>query len=109
MKLRLHTVWLLIKWSLYLSFGWIVGVFLLVRGLVRALGHWRRARRAMAPTTACPWCRADVSQYGPYSCPQCHTRTLDWAWRCGNCGAWVGHIDCPECGLSVVNPLMRGR
>lgn len=94
---------------LYASVGWVVGLVVLAAALVLLARRLRRAHRALAPTTTCPWCRADVAQYGSYSCGNCRARTLGWAWRCSVCEAWAGHVECPSCGMSVTNPMLRGR
>jgi hypothetical protein len=91
---------------LYLALGWIAGLGLLVVWFFRWVRAFVRMRRAVAPTIRCTWCRARVPQYGPYLCGHCHARTLGWAWRCGACGAWAGHVECPSCGMSVSNPIL---
>ena len=103
MKSKWRLVFRIIVASLYLAVGWIVGLVILFIATVRGLAWLVRMRRALAPTIACPWCRARVPQYGPYRCGQCGRRTLGWVWRC-RCGAWAGHTECPACGMSVSNP-----
>lgn len=107
MTVRLKSLWRLLTIGAYLTFGWIVGLYWLVSGVVRAIWRWRRARRGLAPTISCPWCHATVSQYGAFSCPSCHQKTLGWAWECSTCGQQAGFIDCPECHLSIKSPLLR--
>jgi hypothetical protein len=107
MTARLKTVWRIIVIGLYLIFGWVVGLVWLVAGVLRAIAQWRRARKAVAPSIVCPWCHASVSQYGAFSCPSCHQKTLGWAWECSACGQVAGFVDCPECQLSIANPLVR--
>lgn len=92
--------------SIYLATGWIFGLLLLGALLLLLVRDLLRARRALAPTTTCPWCQATVEQYGAFSCASCRSRTLGWAWRCGACAAEHGHIECANCGLSVPNPLL---
>lgn len=91
----------------YLSLGWVAGLVALLFLSVATLIHLVRARRALAEVTHCPWCRAEVAQYGGFACASCHARTMGWAWRCSFCQAWSGHIACPECGMSIPNPLLR--
>jgi predicted RNA-binding Zn-ribbon protein involved in translation (DUF1610 family) len=92
--------------TLYGTLGWVAGLVVLVGAVGLGVRHVLRARRALSPNTSCPWCHADVAQYGAYSCGNCHQRTLGWAWRCRACDAWAGHITCPSCGMSVPNPLL---
>lgn len=106
MKTFGKTAIMIVFFTVYALVGWIVGLGLFALALVRGLVVLVRARRALAPTTNCPWCQAVVEQYGPYSCASCHARTLGWAWRCGACGAWAGHIECASCSMSVPNPLL---
>ncbi|MCC6217859.1 MAG: hypothetical protein IT376_23580 [Polyangiaceae bacterium] len=94
---------------LYASVGWVVGLVVLAVAVVLLVRRLHRARRALAPATTCPWCHTDVEQYGSFSCSNCRARTLGWAWRCSVCSAWAGHVECPSCGMSVTNPLLRGR
>lgn len=94
--------------ALYAAVGWIAGLTLLTVGAVVTLGRFARARRALAPTIRCTWCGSDVPQYGAWECRSCGMRTRGWAWRC-DCGADAGHVECPHCGLSVANPMLRGR
>jgi hypothetical protein len=92
--------------ALYAAVGWVVGLAALGVALVVAVRRFRRTRRALAPSIGCPWCREQLDQYGPFSCAVCRGRSLGWAWRCALCGAWVGHIQCPSCGMSVTNPIL---
>jgi hypothetical protein len=91
---------------LYAVAGWAVGLVVLAAALALLVRKLLVTRRALAPTTRCPWCRAEVPQYGAYACGNCHTRTLGWVWRCPTCAAWAGHTTCPECSMSIVNPLL---
>jgi hypothetical protein len=90
----------------YVAVGWSAGIVVFAVWLLARLRQLRRLRRALAPTIDCPWCRHAVPQYGPYGCTNCRARTLGWAWRCGACHAWAGHIDCDACHLTISNPLL---
>lgn len=48
MTVRLKSLWRLLTIGAYLTFGWIVGLYWLVSGVVRAIWRWRRARRGLA-------------------------------------------------------------
>jgi predicted RNA-binding Zn-ribbon protein involved in translation (DUF1610 family) len=106
MRSRLRMALVVLGIVLYAAFGWIAGLVALAVGVVLVLRRVLRARRALAPTTRCTWCREDVAQYGAFTCTNCHSRALGWAWRCPICSAWAGHVECPACGMSVPNPLL---
>lgn len=93
----------------YVALGWLMGLALLGAAVARIARRFRRTRSALAPTATCPWCHEEVPQYGAYGCGSCRARTLGWAWRCGACSAWAGHIECVHCGMSVLNPLLGSR
>lgn len=91
----------------WFAFGWMTGLVLVVIATFRFVRRVVRFRQALAPTTNCPACRADVQQYGAFQCGPCGARTLGWAYRCRWCGAWAGYLECPDCGMSVPNPAIR--
>lgn len=106
MKARIRLLLYATAVLLYAALGWVAGVAILAVGLVLVVRRAVRARRALAPTLACPWCGERVAQYGGFGCGNCRARTLGWAWRCRICSAWAGHVECPACGMSVRNPLL---
>jgi predicted RNA-binding Zn-ribbon protein involved in translation (DUF1610 family) len=106
MNFKLRHVGVAVGVSLYVTLGWVAGLVLVALAVRRNLRRLFRMRRALAPTIACTWCSANVSQYGAFECLRCHARTAGWAWRCATCSAWAGHMECPSCGLSVGNPLL---
>lgn len=91
----------------YAAFGWLAGLALLTIALLRFALRVQRFRRALAPFTRCPGCRAEIPQYGQFDCSACHATTLSWIWRCRWCGAYAGFTSCQRCGLSVPNPAVR--
>jgi predicted RNA-binding Zn-ribbon protein involved in translation (DUF1610 family) len=109
MKLGNTVTWLLYAAALgaFVAFGWVAGLILAAIATFRFARRVVRFRRALAETTTCPACRADVPQYGAFSCGPCGARTLGWVWRCRWCGAWAGYTACPSCTLSVANPAIR--
>ena len=92
--------------ALYVSLGWVAGLGVLVVAVVAVVGRTLRTRRALAPTTLCPWCASEVQQYGAFECRACGVRGLGWVWRCASCAAWAGHVRCESCGMSVTNPVL---
>lgn len=97
----------LVLWAtvigLYLAFGWIVGLVVVLWFVSRSLVKLSRTRAALAPVMRCPRGH-EMHSHGVFHCAACGMTTESWVWRCP-CGAWAGHIECDECGLSIKNPL----
>ena len=106
MSSYVRVIFKVVKWSMYLALGWLIGILILGIAVIRFFRLWLRARRALAPTITCPWCHSETSQYFEYRCSHCHMRRRGFAWRC-SCGAIAGHLDCEFCGLSIPNPLLE--
>lgn len=90
--------------GLYVAFGWIAGVVILLWTVRVLLVKFARTRAALTPVMRCPRGH-EVHAYGVFHCGACGMTTESWVWKCP-CGAWAGHVECEECGLSIRNPLV---
>ncbi len=103
----LRVVLVFVAVVVYLAFGWVPGVVLLLVAMIAFLVRAARLRRALRSTISCPRGHT-VPVYGIYRCSSCGTVTESWAWRCPWCRAESGYVACPTCGLSCPSPLIGG-
>lgn len=103
MKAGRFVLWVCVLGA-YVAFGWIAGLVLLAWFVGRSAMAFVRTKAALAPVMHCPRGH-EVRAYGVFQCNACGMTTESWVWRCP-CGAWQGHVECDECGLSIRNPLL---
>lgn len=89
---------------LYLAFGWIAGVLMLVVALMGTARTFAATARELAPTAVCPR-RHVFPTYGLVECSQCRWVCEGSVFSCPNCDARF-NTRCPVCGLSVRNPTL---
>jgi hypothetical protein len=95
--------------AVWLTFGWVVGVLVLLGALLAYALRLRRTAELLEPTRRCGHCGFDAPTYGMFRCRGCGATTTGSVWFCALCGADYDYLPCPNCTVAIRAPRGGGR